>query len=62
MWLRPSWLTQSHAHGSRHTYVDCLRALYALEMTERDKTAKPDGDHARTKPIDSKLVIEEYVD
>jgi hypothetical protein len=48
--------------GSRHTYVDCLRALYALEMTERDKTAKPDGDHARTKPIDSKLVIEEYAD
>ena len=23
----------------RHTYVDCLKALYALEMKERDKTS-----------------------
>eukprot|EP01052_Picozoa_sp_SAG31_P032991 SAG31_NODE_3675_length_3998_cov_2.494229_2_plen_106_part_00 len=48
----------------RHTYVDCLKALYALEMTERDKSSSSsDGSTGEAvHAVKSELVIEEYTD
>ena len=43
----------------RSTYVDCLKAIYAMEMKEKEKTADRPDDYVA---IDSKLLIEHYIE
>ena len=42
----------------RSTFVECLKAIYALELAEAAKTAERPADYAT---VESKLIMEDFV-